>query len=604
MKQNTLRWILVAVALFSFIFFYQRHVHKAPTGPLPILPRLHSAETTRVGIRRLGQPDIRAERTNGGWQLTEPLKYPAQALSIETLLANLEHLTPTALISPLELKRHPHAQEEYGFVSPQAIIFFEQGDYHGQLLLGAKTAPGDQVFFQVAGENEIYLVDAELLQSIPRTANDWRDTTLISLRGLAFDHLTVTNGAKILELARPSTNGLWRILVPNSTRADNAKIKQALQKLHSLLILQFVPEEPKPDLDAMGLQPAELEVALASGTNPVALLQFGKSPTNDPSQVFARRLGQNAIVTVAKDLLAPWRAPVDDFRDTHLLALTVPVGSIDVRGEDTFSLVRQTNGSWLVLAQNTSTNASFPADSESVTELLSSLSTMEIVRFEKDVVTEPDLPGYGLASPSRQYLLKLPPESLAAGSTNALIAEIQFGTNREDNVYARRTDETSVYAVKRADVERLPVASWQMRERQLWNLSETNVSKVTIQQQGKTRQLLHTGQYKWSLAPGSQGIIDGIPEEETVRGLCHLAVAGWSARGGENRAKFGFSDAGHQITIELKTGEKVNLQFGGLAPSGLSYASVNLDGQDWIFEFPLALYHHVQSYLTIPANVL
>ena len=44
--------------------------------------------------------------------------------------------------------------------------------------------------------------DADLLKFIPRRADDWRDTTLINLQGLAFDRLAVTNGATIFELQR------------------------------------------------------------------------------------------------------------------------------------------------------------------------------------------------------------------------------------------------------------------------------------------------------------------------------------------------------------------------------------------------------------------
>ena len=37
---------------------------------------------------------------------------------------------------------------------------------------------------------------------------------------------------------------------------------------------------------------------------------------------------------------------------------------------------------------------------------------MEIVQFVKDVVTEPDLPGYGLAVPSVQYQLEFAPTNV------------------------------------------------------------------------------------------------------------------------------------------------------------------------------------------------
>ncbi len=593
--KNTWRWLLVAAVLFAFIFFVERHLRKPAIGPIKLLPRLNSAAVTSVQIRPKGQPEIRVERTNGFWQMTQPLRYPAQAAAVEGLLSTLERLVPATSITRGELKGRPRADEEYGFAEPQASILIEQGADHIQLLIGIRTAPGDQVFLQVVGLEAFYVVDAELLKFIPSTVNDWRENTLISLKDLVFDRLAVTNGAKIFELRRDATNGPWRMILPFPARAASVRIEDALEKLQDLRIHQFVNDDPKADLESIGLQPPELEVAFSQGTNAVALLQFGKSCTNAPNLVYARRLGLNTIVTVATNLLAAWRAPINDFRDPHLVALADPVEAIDVRGQDIFSVQRQPNNTWRVLPQN------FQADSVLVKELLSALSAME-VQFVKDVVTEPDLPAYGLASPTRLYVLTSAPPDPAASATNRVIAELYFGANQDDKVFARRSDESFVYAVKLGDLERLPSASWQLRERQIWTLSENDIDRVTIRQQSKVRQIIRNAQYKWSLAPGSQGVIDNFPVEETVRGLCHLAAAVWVAHGAQNRAKYGFADNGHQITLELKSGDKVTVEFGGEAPSTFRYAAVALEGEPWIFEFPPLLYRDLLLYLSVPAD--
>ena len=433
--RNTWRWIIVAVALFAFILFQQRYLRKTGGGPVRVLPNLKAAAVTSVQVRPAAQLEIRAERTNGTWQLTEPLVYPAQAVSIEKLLAELEALTPAPYITARELQDRPNTDEEYGFAAPQASIIIEQPGYTTRLRVGAKTAPGDQVFLQVVGVEGVYVVDADFLNYLPRTADDWRDTALINLNGLAFDRLAVTNGAKIFELRRDGTNKLWRMVYPLQARANNAKAEESLQMLQSVRVRQFVSDDPKADLEAFGLQPPELEVALGQGTNTVARLQFGKSPTNDTRLVYARRLGLNAIVAVPKDLLAPWYAQVNDFRDPFLVTWTAPVAVIDVRGQDSFSLQQQTNDAWRVLPQD------FPADAGLVKDLLSALSGLQIVEFTKDVAIAPDLPAYGLASPARQYILRSAATNSPAGPTNPIIVEVDFGTNQADKVFARRADE-------------------------------------------------------------------------------------------------------------------------------------------------------------------
>ena len=122
------------------------------------------------------------------------------------------------------------------------------------------------------------------------------------------------------------------------------------------------------------------------------------------------------------------------------------------------------------------------------------------------------------------------------------MVEVDFGTNQADKVFARRADESCVYAVKLADFQRLPAASWEMRERRIWNLSTNDVAGATIRQQGRVRQIKRNGPNDWSLAPGSQGIINVLAVEETVSGLCQLTAVAWVARGDQDRARYGFTD--------------------------------------------------------------
>ena len=585
----------MAVALFAFILFQQRYLRKTGGGPAKVLPNLKAAETTSVQVRPAVQLEIRAERTNGTWQLTEPLVYPAQAVSIEKLLAELEALRPVPYITARELRNRPNTDEEYGFAAPQASIIIEQPGYTTRLRVGARTSPGDQVFLQVVGMEGVYVVDANFLNYLPRTADDWRDTALINVNGLAFDRLSVTNGTKIFELRRDGTNKLWRMVYPLQARANNPKVDQSLQTLQSVRVLQFVSDDPKADLEVCGLQPPELELALGQGTNTFARLQFGKSPTNDTRLVYARRLGLNAIVAVRKDLLAPWYAQVNDFRDPFLLTWTAPIAVIDVRGQDSFSL-QQTNDAWRVLPQD------FPADAGLVRDLVSALRSLQIAEFTKDVAIGPELPTYGLAEPARQYILRSAATDSASGATNPVIVEVDFGTNQADKVFARRTDESCVYAVRLADYQRLPAASWEMRERRIWSLSTNDVAGATIRQQGRVRQIIRNGPHDWSLAPGSQGVINVVGVEETVSGLCRLAAVAWVGRGDQDRARYGFTDNNDRVTLELKNGQKVSVDFSSQASPDLPYTVVTLDGQPWIFKFPAWLYDYMQRFLSVPPS--
>jgi hypothetical protein len=241
----------------------------------------------------------------------------------------------------------------------------------------------------------------------------------------------------------------------------------------------------------------------------------------------------------------------------------------------------------------------FPVDAGNVQQFIKTLAGLRIAEFVKDVVTAPELPAYGLATPTRQITLLS-----AAGDTNSVIVQLFFGTNQNNEVFVRRADEDFVYDVTAEDFNRLPEAGWEFRERRIWNFTENDVAQITLHQNGQMRQIVRNGPNKWSLAPGSQGIINPPAIEETTHRLGELTAAGWIAQDATNAASYGFKPDNLQITVELKNGTKNTVDFGAETPTAqTALAAMTLDGERWAFVFPPVLYQFVLSYLTIPANV-
>lgn len=589
-------WLSLAVVLGVLVALHERFGKPPPPIVRKVLPGLEAAKVDVVQIRPRGQLEIRAERATNGWRLVEPIAYPAQAVVLDTLLDELQRLEPAAFIPETEPGLGESEGDDFGLKTPVASIVLHQGNHRTQVLIGARTAPGDQFFLQVVGVEGVNVVDAEILGLLPSTANDLRDTGFVSLEELAFDRLAVTNGGRFFEVARTGSKGRWRMVRPIDARANNERIFDLVQKLGAVRVKQFVSDEPSPDLEPFGLRQAGLELAFKQGTNFVMHLKFGSGVTNNTNEVYACRVGHPAIVAVTREPLAGWRGSVNDFRDPHLVSLDSDMRTVEIRGAETFSVTLQTNGAWRVSPQG------WPADPVAVRDLLVNLGTMRIIEFAKDVVTPLDLPGYGLAQPSRKYILS---GALAdPKQTNAATVEVDFGTNVNDRVYVRRSDESSVFAVSRADVQRLPMAPIEMRERRIWEISEEDLAGVTIQQNGKTRQMLRQGAHQWRLAPGSQGVINDLAIEESVKPLCRLNASAWVGRGADQRQAHGFAEQGYRLTLDLKTGEKLTLELGGQAGGDSAYGAVTLQGEVWIFVMPPTTYRFLSTYLVIPGAVL
>lgn len=594
-SRNAWFWAFTAAFLLLALVGYERLFHRPPQGPVPLLPGFRAAEVDAVQVLPADVPEILVRRTNEVWELKRPLAYPAQANSIEALLQALETVVPATVISGADLRKTQDDQLAYGLEPPRASLIFSIGGGRQQLLIGSLTAPGDQVFVQVVGGQGISVIDAELLKLIPVSAGMWRDTRLFDLPEGAYDTIRVTAAERGLELKKDPTSQSWQIVHPMQARADDALLGNLIQGLNNLSVRKFVSDDPRADRDAWGLQPADLEIAFAQGTNEVLALQFGKPVNGVTNAVYAVGRDPSSVVVVAQEPLQAWVAPPNDFRDRQLLKLSRAVTSIEVSNGETFTLVNTTNSTWRVEPLG------IPADVRTVRRFLHDLQALRVSRFVKDVVAEPDLPEYGLETPAFQVTLH---SGSAAADQPASVIGLEFGSASDESVFVRRADENAVYALDRETLAAIPAAAGHFRQLNLWNFAADQVASVTVGLGDATWKVNRDGLNQWSLAAGSQGMINAFAVEEAVHLLGQLEAVVWTDWSEENLLRYGIEEESVAVTVELKDGSRKSVRFGFSAPSSHVYAATALDGGSWVFEFPAETFALVQSYLITPSNLL
>lgn len=602
-SKGTLGWLSLALGLFAYIFFFERPGQAPGSGTdlaRRLFPGLEPDKVVSVEIFR-SNTVIRAERTNDQWRLTRPA-YPAQATAINNWLALLGSLNRRAYITAQELLAQPGGLADFGLETPVATVNVQQAARRFQFRLGSKTTVGDMLYLQEVGSDGAHVTEAALLDRLPQTATDWRDPRFLDLTGLNFDRLQVRAGEREFELQRNGAAGLWRLTRPRSARADNGLLQQVLQQLQTVRVSRFVSEVPGGDLEAYGLQPPALTLAFARETNTVLTVELGKSPTNEPAVVFARRSNHpNNIVTVPKQVLDLLRAPYTEFLDRRLIEFTpAAVHRIEVRAAESFALEKQAHGGWRVVEP-----ANFAADPELVSGFLSRLNSIEIVEVAKEVASNLDLPDHGLAPPSRQYVLKA---ANGATATNEILAQIEFGANQTNRIVVRRADENSIYKTKLEESLLLPRAAFELRDRRIWNFTTNQVAGATIAVKGRTCKVLRTGSGQWSVAPGSQGMLNPFAIEEAMFRLGQqLRSKKWVARGDDDLSRYGFAEAANKLAIDLSNDvgpRTLTVEFGSKSLSGGPFALVHLEPGPVVFECPFEVfnaYDEVVRYLTAAA---
>jgi hypothetical protein len=599
-------WVLLTAAavVFAFIVLVENPIRQERLRQAShlVFPGLNPATITRIEIQPWGQPAIHAQRANPGshdWRLTQPISYPAQSQVIETFLDSMAKLEWRDRLTDQELRNVADAQERYGFTQPQFSILLQDGGAERRMEVGALSPMGDEVFLSLVGSTAICLAGAEMLQLIPNDKNAWRDRSLLNLAGIPFDEITARSAAKELDLRRNPTSRLWHMNHPVSARADTRKVNALLDRLRQLTVSRFVSDDPQADLESFGLQASPqspgLTLVFSNGADRAAILQIGASPTNDPSMAYARRQDPSNIVLVARDLFLPWQGDYTNFLDQHLISLSPGwIESIQAHGEDDFTVRKLTNGQWEVNGRQ-----NFPADATLMEEWLGALTNIPTA-IEKTVVA--DFSEYGLSRPALRYSIQFGPE---AGSNS--VSQLEFGTNKNGQVFERRTDEDFVNTIGREEFDRMPRASWQMRDRRIWNFDTSNVVGVTIYQLGATNKYLRDPDGNWTIAPGFHAPpnFNSARLEEGIYRIGKLTAIYWDGIGDDSIGHFGFAQADHSLEFEVKgpTGIETNrVEFGARSPYIHPYASVVKDGQRLIFEFPADLFENfVEHDLIIPA---
>ena len=594
-SKTTAIWFALAASLFAFLWVAGKYFQPAAPANNALLSGLRAGWATEIHVIPAGAREVTVGLTNKTWQLLAPAHGPAQSSVIQVLLHTLETLTPASRITPAELTDPKNADAEYGFTNPRFTLALNAGDQQWQLRLGKLTPLGDQVYVRVVGVDTIFVTDAAWLQMLPHTVNDWRDTALVSSTA-NIDWIVITNGTKAIELHRDPSNHLWRITRPLPARADTEHVTALLQSLGGAQSSRFVTDDSRADLAGYGLQPAELDVWLGRDTNLLTAIHAGKPTTDNPDQVYARREGLDSVVAVADEVLAPWRGAVNDFRDPHLLPrLVSPVNEIELVGAKNILLRNQGSNHWQVAGEK------FPVDLEKIEDFVKLVDGLHIAEFVKDNNTPADLSGFGLNPPGQSIILRA-----QAGDTNSTIARLCFGATDTNRIFVKCDGENSVYALAKDDLVRMPEGGWDFRDRHIWNFAATNITRIVLNESGKTRTFLQVAAGKWLLAAGSSGgnkDLNLAAVDQAARYLSQFTVTGWVERNVTNLTKFSLRPENLQITLELKTGEKYTTGFGLELPSAnTALAAVNLDGETWVYVFPPTLFQYVLAALTIPPD--
>ncbi|MFA6563259.1 MAG: DUF4340 domain-containing protein [Verrucomicrobiia bacterium] len=536
------------------------------------------------------------EKEKDKWQLREPLAYRASGSEVNSICSALEFLNRDGVITPAELKAKGGKLSDYGLDKPPVELTFWKKDKQTAIKVGKASPVGSTVYIQLAGKDDILMVDKSLLTKLDRKVDELRDKTVAEFSTLQANRLEIVQGKKSIEVVKASKPGaaatsaadkVWRIAQPLVARADQGKVDGLLDKLHGLQAESFATDKPA-DLTTYGLDQPQLELTVYTTEHEGAVtVQFGGAVKDDATKVYCKRKGSDTVLTIRGDALKDFSAPVNDLRDKKL----ADFNSDDARqiaisfASQPIRLVKEKDD-WKLTEPE-----SIRAENDQVGNLLTQLTGLEAKEFVADVVADPAK--YGLDRPYYSITVKkdAPPPpapamsaatstnapavsatAKAAASTNVATAttaiavpaakpelmtaiELQFGKEDKEKklIYIKRADEPYIYAVESAVFEKLPKTALALRNRTLIATEKSKVTKLSSQH-GATTITIEKKDDKWKLAPGVQGVLDTNVVDDVLWAVTGLNAEKFISTSAADRPKFGLDKPAWTLNFDVNEG--------------------------------------------------
>jgi Domain of unknown function (DUF4340) len=584
--RRTLILVVTAIALAVYV----RRTEPRPggvaarDGASAVFEPVPAGRTELIEWSR-GDVAIRAEKTRDDvWRITSPVRTSADETAIRALLDRVGKLKPKSWLSPAETSQV--ALKAFGLDDAAGLLKLKSADGVVLLRIGGAAPLAGQFYLERVGTKGIFVCDSDLIETLPATAQDWRDRSLLSVRDRQFDRVSL-RGATAFEAEQDAASGLWRLVKPLPARADTAQIAGLLLAIVRTQVERFVSDAPPADFEALGLRPPQAEVVLGSGTNAVARLVFGNSPTNAPGLVYLWRPDATNLSLVPAAVMGPLRAPLAAFRDRRLIPGAEEASHVDFNFLGTRSSLQSEGTNWVVEGP-----PKLPADPAQARYLLQILGSLKIEDFPNDVVA--DFAPYGLDHPLGSLRL--------VWATNSAV-EIQFGKRANVNVvYARRTDESGVYALRAADLETIPPTASQLRD---LRFKENQVARVWARHGKAERRLEASADGSWRVASGASGAPFAPAMNETLHRIGALDTTRWLAPSEALYTNLpSFKDLDYEAEVELQPGSPAKkLRFRIVtenAAAAIALLNVDDEPHAWRIELPAGTLDNIRRDFGVP----
>ena len=307
----------------------------------------------RIRLERRGLPAVELGKVDSRWRIVSPYSGSAEEQVVMKTVDRLS-MTPIAdVIVDSALLKLGRTRADFSLDEPglSVELSFENGERE-RIEFGAKTPLGDGVYASIGELDSVFIVPAEILETLDADAGRFRRRTIFTVDENAVSAFSVKRGGDpVMELVRGESG--WRV---KDAVASQQKVSDFLSKITSATAESFVwpvgaSNETEHASTALlagyGLDPdTAVTVTLKDVDGTDRRVSFGKEAQD--GKVYALVHGGAAIVTLPASLKAMAEQDATLFTDLRLFpSATRFVGSFSLLDRDVlYAFVRGKDGGW------------------------------------------------------------------------------------------------------------------------------------------------------------------------------------------------------------------------------------------------------------------
>jgi hypothetical protein len=495
MNRSTAFFILIALALSTYIYLVDSK-EMGTKEKEAVEKKLFTLSASKIDKLIVAQEDSSVELVKKGsdWSIVKPFAYAADLSTVEQILSELEFVETRRTIPINEIEDLDSTLKQWSLSKPAIKITASGEGKTYELIVGRKIAVNDLYYARKSSDKTapVELISSFSRNNFDKKINDLRskdvlkfvssDVRKISLKQAKGD--TPVNDEKEITLDKEQ----WSLQKPIKARGDREQINSWISNTLGMKVVRFLSDDSS-NLSIYGLSTPKNQIVFGFDGKPDQTLLIGSPATDQPTEVYAKRLQSNTIFTLKAEGVQKLLADSAEWRDKRVISpfsiAEVSTLKVEIKGKPT--LFEKENDQWTLQG-----NPSFSVEGDKISTLLTSLQELKSIQFVKD--TKGDLKSYGLDKPASkvQWEIKKGDETLKY--------EFLIGRSDKTMTYAISSSEPFIVGIPTTFGSDWPKELWQWRSLNILSTHQDQLQKVIISdRKGVRSTLLRDEHGKWSL---------------------------------------------------------------------------------------------------------